>query len=252
MKRALKWTLRVLLGLVALVVLLLLVKDSIIRIWAEHRILAETGMKARIGRISTSLRSPVVTIKDFRLYNTPEFGDTLFLDIPELHIEIDPASLAENKFHVNLIRLDLAELDVVRNRSGQTNIFVILNEARRREKERGFLRAFRNYEFTGVDELKLSLGKLNYLDLADPANNHETDLNLTNLVFKDLKSEGDVYGMMAMLWLRSGGKLALTPTEFSGSPAGKRATRPKSRISEAKGEKVSPLQNRLSGQGSSK
>lgn len=227
MRRFLKWTLRVALGLAALVMLLLLIKDSIIRVWAEHRILAETGMKASIGQISTSLVSPVVTIRDLRLYNTPEFGGTPFLDVPELHIEVDRAALAQNQFHVNLIRLDLAELDVVRNQSGQTNLFVILREARKREKERGLLRAFRNYEFTGVDELKLSLGKINYLDLANPANDHQTDLNLTNQVFKDVKSEGDVYGMLALLWWRSGGKLALAPNKLNGKDADEKAPQPK-------------------------
>src|SRR4051812_33159887 len=121
-KWIIKWTLRVLTVVVVLVVLVLSLKDSFMRKMVETRIRNETGMEARLGRFSSVIFSPIVTLENLKLYNTPEFGGTLFLDIPELHVEVDSFSLAQHKLRVRLIRLNLAEFDIVKNQAGQTNI----------------------------------------------------------------------------------------------------------------------------------
>ena len=107
--------------------------DSILRVVIEHRIRAQTGMDAEIGEFHLGLAEPTVTIKDFKLFNPPRFGGTLFLDIPEIHVEYDRAALAKNEIHVTLLRFNLGELDIVKNEAGQTNIFS-LGVALSREK----------------------------------------------------------------------------------------------------------------------
>jgi len=76
MKWLFKWVLRIVVLAVVAVVLLLVFKDTILRMVAEHQIRSETGMDVKIGRFSSGLFSPVVTIENFKLYNTPEFGVT--------------------------------------------------------------------------------------------------------------------------------------------------------------------------------
>src|SRR4051812_33444689 len=97
MRRLIKWIFRLIVLAIVAVVLLLMFKDTILRKIAEHQIRAETGMDVKIGRLSSSLFSPDVTIENFKLYNTPEFGGTEFLIIPELHIEFDADALAAQK-----------------------------------------------------------------------------------------------------------------------------------------------------------
>ena len=58
-----------------------------------------------------------------KIYNPPNFGGTLFLDIPEIHVEYDRAALAKKEIHITLLRFNLGELDIVKNQAGQTNIF---------------------------------------------------------------------------------------------------------------------------------
>src|SRR5215510_211467 len=115
MKRLFKWLFILLLITVAIVVGLVLSKDAILKAAVEQQIHAQTGMDAKIGRLSLGLLSPVVTIENLTLHNTPEFGGTPFLDVRELHLEYDRDSLAQRKLIIKLLRLNLEELTVVRN-----------------------------------------------------------------------------------------------------------------------------------------
>ena len=126
MKRLFKWMLRLILLVIALLVLLILFKDSILRAATERRIRAKTGMDVKIGKFSSSLLSPVVNIEHLKLYNTAEFGGGPFLEVAEIHAELDPFALLRRKLRVTLMRFNLAELDVVKNEAGQTNVMKLL------------------------------------------------------------------------------------------------------------------------------
>ena len=115
MKWVFKWTFRLVLLFVILMVVLALSLDSIFKALIERQIRAGTGMDAKIGKLSVSWLSPVVRIENFKLYNSAEFGGTPFLDIRELHLEYDRAAITRRTLHVKLLRLDLAELNVVKS-----------------------------------------------------------------------------------------------------------------------------------------
>src|SRR5271155_5728944 len=123
MKWIFKWLFRLFLLAIVLVVIFLLSLNSILRVLVEHNIRAQTGMDAEIGQFSLGFVGPTVEIRDLKIYNPPNFGGTLFLDIPEIHAEFDPAALARREIHVTLLRFNLGELDIVKNQAGQTNIF---------------------------------------------------------------------------------------------------------------------------------
>lgn len=105
------------------VVALLLSYNSILRGVIEHRIRAQTGLDAEIGKFKLAIFSPSIELQNIKIYNPKNFGGAPFLNIPEIHIEYDRAALLEKKLHITLLRLNLAELDIVKNRKGQTNIF---------------------------------------------------------------------------------------------------------------------------------
>jgi hypothetical protein len=199
---------------VAVAILLIISKDAILRNWVEHRIRSRTGMEANIGRFSSGLFSPIITIQNLRLYNTGEFGGAPFLFVPELHLELDRAALARREIHVNLMRLNLAEIDVVRNAAGRTNLFSILDKLRKPSLRDRVGDAAADFDFTGIDVLNLSIGKAEYVDLKDARQNREARADLKNLVFKNVKSEADVQGILFMIWLRSGGKFSLGSNNF--------------------------------------
>ncbi len=199
MFRLIKWLFILLFVAIALIVGLLLSKDAIAKAAAEQQIRAQTGMDVKIGRFSIGLLSPVVTIENFKLYNTPEFGGTPFLDIPELHLEYDRVAFARRQLRITLLRMNLAELTVVRNDRGKTNIASFAAAPPRAAKTTNMV------QFVGVDVMNLSVGKAHFIDLNNPGKNREFKANLQNQVFRNVKTTGDLYGVLILLWLRSGG-----------------------------------------------
>jgi uncharacterized protein involved in outer membrane biogenesis len=214
-KRIIKWTFRIFALVVVAIVLLLVFKDSILKRVAEHQIRAQTGMDVSIGRFSSGLFSPVVTIENLKLYNTPEFGGTEFMTISELHLEFDPQALSEKKLRLKLLRINLAELDVVKNQAGQTNIVSMLAKTPKGKlAPHGIQMGGKKIGFEGVDVLNLSLGRMRFIDLKDPSKNRDVLINLDNQVFQNVNNGGSVYAILFTLWLRSGGASLINPRDL--------------------------------------
>ena len=106
--------------------------------------------------------------------------------------------------------INLAELNIVRNELGHTNIVSLIQNAgppppqnRNRAPQ---------VEFAGIDVLNLSLGKLRLLDLKDRQKSGELYIGLRDQVFRNVKSESDLLGVLFLMWLRSGDRLVAQPT----------------------------------------
>jgi uncharacterized protein involved in outer membrane biogenesis len=231
MRRLIKWVIRLVVLTIVAVVLLLVFKDTILRKIAEHQIRSETGMDVKIGRFSSSLFSPDVTIENFKLYNTPEFGGTEFLIIPELHIEFDADALAAQKLHVKLVRFNLAELDVVKNKAGETNLVTMLARMPKGKlAPHGIHVGGKKFEFETIDVLNLSLGRMRMIDLKDHKNDRDVVINADNQVFNNVKTEGDVYSIMFLIWLRSGGASLIKPSDIANDLLHRKAKHPREQL----------------------
>ena len=203
-----KWGLRLLLLAIVLVVIFFLSLDTMIRVMMEHNIRKQTGMDAEIGKFHLGLLEPVLTIKNLKLQNSPAFGGTPFLEIPEIHVEYDRAALKEHKIHLTLLRFNLGELDIVKNEAGQTNIFSILatrshkkpgDEALAELKQTGF-----EFKSFNIDVLNVSVGTAKYIDLKTPQNNRTQKIAIENWVVKNVASQNDLAGLGLFIGLRSG------------------------------------------------
>ena len=204
-KWLLKWLFRLFLLAVVLVIALLLSYNSILRAVVEHRIRAQTGMDAEIGKFSVGLLEPTVEIQNLRLYNPPAFGGTPFLNIPEIHVEYDRAALARREIHVTLMRFNLGELEIVRNEAGRTNIFSLGSPAAGRKTGHG-PRSFKQqtgYDFTSVDVLNVSVGTLKFIDLKNQRNNRTQKVDIENWPLRNVKSPNDLIPLMVFVELRS-------------------------------------------------
>jgi hypothetical protein len=216
-----KWMLRLVLLLVVLGVAALLLKDSVLRTVTENRIRARTGMEAKIGRFSSGIFTPAVTIENLKLYNPPEFGGGLFLDVPELRLEVSRRALVDHKLRLALVRLNLAELDIVKNEAGQTNVYSLATRAREaKRKGDGFDRWIEGLKYDGIEVLNLTLGRVKFVDLKETRNNRQVEVNMRGQVFKDVKTDADVLGILIMAWLHSGGKLSALSPEGMGAGGG--------------------------------
>jgi hypothetical protein len=214
MKWIFKWLFRLAITMVALVVIavivLLLSYNSILRTMMEHSIRAQTGMDAEIGSFNLALTSPTIEIHDLLIHNSQDFGGTPFLDIPEIHVEYDRAALAHREIHITLMRFNLGELDIVKNQAGRTNIFLpgVRLPAQKPGGGGSVLANFKQqsgYDFTGIDTLNISIGKVKYIDLNDQQNNREQTIGIEDCIIKNVKSPTDLMGLVPDIALHSNG-----------------------------------------------
>jgi hypothetical protein len=221
-RKVFKWGFRIGLLLVVLVVGAILSLDYVLKKIAEHRIQSETGMEARIGRLSVGLLTPYVTIENLKIYNTAEFGGTVFLDIPEMKMEYDRVAMAHRELRITLMRFNLAELSIVRNQEGRTNITSLMTQSAGSGSRKDPKIALGDIEFKGIEILNLTLGKVRFVDLKEPAKSRELKMNVRDYILKNVKSETDFYGVLALVWLRSGfslgGDLMKSPPQIFSLP----------------------------------
>ena len=133
MKWLFKWLFRLFLLAVVLVVILLLSLNSILRVVAgtPHPRADRHGRGNR--KIFARPRRADGEIQNLRLFNPPSFGGTPFLNIPEIHVEYDRAALARHEIHITLMRFNLGELDIVKNR-GRPDEYLCARRPRCRQK----------------------------------------------------------------------------------------------------------------------
>jgi uncharacterized protein involved in outer membrane biogenesis len=199
MTRPIRWILRIAAALfvlaVAAVVAFFLLLDTIVRGVLVARMHAATGMGVKINSVHIGLRSATFTIEGLKLYNTPAFGSALCLDMPELHVEYDRAAARTGMIHLPLVRLNLAQINVVEDKKGHSNFDSIETQNSHSSTNTTFLD---NTNFSGIDTLNLSLGKLHVTDLRS-GQEEEVDFGVTNQILHNVKSDADLEGVAVLL-----------------------------------------------------
>jgi hypothetical protein len=199
-----RWAFRLLLLALVLGIGFLLLKDNIARSLMEERVRRDTGFETKIGRLEFSLFAPRVRAENVMLYNPAEYGGSVFLDIPDLHIEYDRSRLALGKLHLNLLRLNLREFHIVESQHGRTNLVEILQKTVPELVGAAASPGINSYVFDGIDTLNLSVGTVRYTNLRLPKRNQVSKLDLQNDLTRNLRTEQDLSAIFFKVLLRAG------------------------------------------------
>lgn len=200
-----RWIFRFTILMILLIIGLLLCKDALLKSWIESKFKSEAGVEVRIGKMEIGIFSPTATFLDFRLYNSPEFGGSVFLTFPELHIEYDRDALARKRLHIKLLRINLSEIHMVENGIGESNLKAFMIPANTNNLS--------GLEFDGIDMLNLSAGKVIYTDMRNPSKTREVQLGIQNELIRNVRSGEDLSLLVGKILWQKGGEL------FWGSPA---------------------------------
>ncbi len=211
LKGLFKWGLRLCLLALVLAAVFFLSLDSILRAVVEHNLRQQTGLDAKIGRFHLGLTEPVLELKDLQVFNSARFGGTPFLNIPEIHVEYDPAALKQGEIHLTLVRFNLGELEVVRSLDGQTNLLSLgLELPAKKSAASGGPQNLPDFkrqtglEFKGIDCLNVTVGTFKYVDLQDQNNNREQKIGVENLVITAVTNSANLAGLELLVAARSG------------------------------------------------
>ena len=215
MKTFQTWFFRILWWLTFVVIVLVIIaissREWIAREFAEQHIRAATGMEPEIGDLTFGVWDPKLTLENFKLYNPADFGGTLFLDVPELHVEYDRAALRRHELHFTFVRVSFHEVDVVKNAAGMTNFMTFFNALLPQPSGGGgrTVAPLNGYKFTGIDLLNLSIGMVKFVNLKDQRQNRMVAIGLQNQLYTNVVTPANLPGISGQLWLHGGGIVGL-------------------------------------------
>jgi hypothetical protein len=209
LKFAGKWALRGLILLVICVVALVLLKDRIFQSIVHSRLEKSTGMKVSLRHAEVELFSGKMRFEGLRFFNPSEFGGTPFIDLEQLELEMDRSALKQRQIYFHLLHINLTQLNIVEDKQGRLNLQVIKellehkNEGAKPGKSSDG-KVELPMKFTGVETLKLSLGKVRKTNLNYPDKPVDTDLAVREQVMTNIKTQEDFQNKVLPVLLRGG------------------------------------------------
>jgi hypothetical protein len=117
-----RWSVRIFLGLVVLAGAGLLLRNVLVRAGLETAVTEVTGFPLTIDEFDLGLTTARVEVGGMRLSNPEGFEDPRCIDVPRLVADVELASAFGEELHVREIDLHVAEVVVVRNAKGETNL----------------------------------------------------------------------------------------------------------------------------------
>ncbi|MBD3379636.1 MAG: hypothetical protein GF408_04140 [Candidatus Omnitrophica bacterium] len=156
---------KIITAVLAVFVLLVFTKNTIVKISVEKGVQAVTGLKLGIKSLDVGLVKTLVDVKGLRLYNPPAFRDKLMMDVPEIYVDYDLPAIMKGTIHLSEMRLDLKEFVVVKNEEGVLNLdsLKVVQEEVEDQKAPAREKAGEMPEIQ-IDSLRLKIGKVVYKD----------------------------------------------------------------------------------------
>ncbi len=158
MKKIIIWGSSIFFVLVILLVILTTVKARIIKSAIEIATKQVIGVETVIDQFSLSIMKQSVTIKGLRLYQPESFPEGIFIDITEISTTCKVASLLSKQIHIPKLALNLKEVVLIEDKSGNLNVdaLKIAREKESKAQNEKEKMAFR------IDEMTLTIDKVIY------------------------------------------------------------------------------------------
>ncbi|MGD0336565.1 MAG: AsmA family protein [Candidatus Omnitrophota bacterium] len=169
------------------VTLFIVVKHIKIKELVEHEIEQELGINITIQKLEFSPLMVLIRAEGVTIHNPPGFEEKELAYIPLIGIIWDPVKVLMRKNpDIYVVGLDLARLNVIKNREGKINIKELIPV-----KEEGVSR--KDETPFSFDILVLSVGEVNYTEYSGTAKKtHKYTIGIKRRAFLNLKSEDEV------------------------------------------------------------
>jgi uncharacterized protein involved in outer membrane biogenesis len=208
----------ILLIILAVIVVLVLAKDLLIKIGVEQAAKAVTGMPLKIESLHVGLTSTKVDIKGLKVYNPKGFEEKLMVSIPEIYVDYELLSVFTGKVHVTDFRLHLEEFIVVKNKNGEVNLdhLKAIKEQKTSKAKKTEGPATKPQELQ-IDNLSLKLERVVYKDYSKGGEPSVKEFNIgIDQSYKDIKSLNAVVSIIVVRALAQTTIANLTNVDITG------------------------------------
>lgn len=196
-------------ALIGAVLVLWWTRDHLVT-WTLRRALSGAlGVGVRLDQSELGLSDASWRLRNLVLSNPPGFRPGPMVEIPEIFVRYDTTAsrsnsvrLAECRFHLSGLHLDVDGM-------GRTNLMALGQAAIPGRSGTNLIGG--GWQFSGIDRLTLSLGRITFQDARDPNRNRSFDLAVTNRTFEDVTSVLQLVPLALEIGLRSGWSPLGTP-----------------------------------------
>lgn len=149
-------------GILAVLMVLSIAKDVVIKASVENGVALVTGLRLSIESFKVGIISTLVDIKGLVLFNPKGFKDKVMMDMPEIYVDYVLPAILRGEIHLKKARLNLEEFTVVKNERGELNLnsLKVVQAQKEGVKKRETAKAPK----IQIDELELKIGRVVYKD----------------------------------------------------------------------------------------
>ncbi len=147
---------------------LLIARGLIANIAVKQGVKAATGLSVDMGGVDIGLLGTNIGVRNVKVFNPPGFPDKVMVQLPELFVDYDLSALAKGKVHLEMVRVNLAELTVVKNAEGKVNVNS-LRPVQEQQAAKEKKAAPAKQPQIQIDELHLKVGRVVYKDYTQGA-----------------------------------------------------------------------------------
>jgi hypothetical protein len=158
-----KWMV-IAIGILAVIFILGVVKDLVIKVAVESGTQMVTGLKLKMGGFKAGLLNTLVDIKDLRILNPEGFKDKNMLVMPEIFVDYNLGAIFRGKVHLTDARINMREFTVVKNKKGKLNLDSLKVVQAQKSGARPAEKSGAKAPEIQIDKLRLTIGRVIYKD----------------------------------------------------------------------------------------
>ncbi len=151
-------------AVLALLFLLSISKDLVIKVSVEKWIELVTGLKLEIRSLNAGIFRSAVSIKGLRVFNPPHFKERVMIEMPEIYVDYDLPAIVGGNIHLRYLRINLKEFIVVKNAEGELNLNSLKVVSAKKEGVKPEDREGGKAPNIQIDNLELKIDKAFYKD----------------------------------------------------------------------------------------
>lgn len=195
-----KWMI-VVAGVLAVLLVLGIAKDLIIKVAVEAGTQIVTGLKLTIGTFRVGIINTLVDIRNLRVLNPAGFKDKTMLDMPEIYVAYNLPAIFGGKIHLKEARIDMKEFTVVKNEKGQLNLDSLKVVQAQKAKQKPQEQAGGKAPDIQIDTLRLKITKVLFKDYSRGGEPRVMEFNVN--INEEYKNITNPYTLVSLIVVKA-------------------------------------------------
>jgi hypothetical protein len=108
--------------LAAVLVVLLLARNVVVKAAVENGVRIVTGMPLSLGKLDLNFQKSFIDLEELIVKNPSGFHDTSLVEIPKIFVEYGLSDILKGKAHLKILEFNMRQFTVVKNEKGELNL----------------------------------------------------------------------------------------------------------------------------------